>query len=431
MITRRRLLAAAVSTPIVLSGCKVRTINYFPPSVAKVRFANLTVGSTGLDVREGDSTIWSAVPFEDSRDFVEFNNQEKTFALFVTGQPNEVARTTVSLAGEQSYTLLSYGSTEVINALLAPDASPNAGDGNFLIRIIDVAAGLPSFDAYFTDPTIPVDDNLSPNFVNLQSGSSTVALRVPAGIYSMRVTVSSTKSVVYDSGPLIIPSGISTDFVFYTLGTAALPQIMRLDVNDGGVRAVVPSKVGSARVINGAVQSGAISVTAGGTSLAIGLAYGTSSLYTLTGVGSLQVVAESASTPGAPIATLQADFPSARELSLVVLGLAGAVRILALVDSNEIPPSGAARARFVNASSDTAAYDVYVGDTKAVSALAAGTASAYFNVNAGTAPVTFRDPGTGAVVLTVPDVQFGDSRVLTIYAVGTANALGPVVNFDR
>ena len=92
---------------------------------------------------------------------------------------------------------------------------------------------------------------------------------------------------------------------------------------------------------------------------------------------------------------------------------------------------GSCRTRFVNASSDTAAYDVYVGDTKAFSALAAGTASTYAIVNAGTASVTFRDPGSGAIALTVPDVAFGDSRVLSIYAVGTAGALGSIVNTDR
>lgn len=431
MITRRRLLAAAASTPIVLAGCKVRTINYFPPSTAHVRFANLTLGSAGLDVKEGDTTIWSAVAFQQSTDYVDFNNEQKTFALFVTGQTTQIASATVALAGEQSYSLLSYGTTDVTNALLAPDASPNAGNDNFLIRIIDVAAGLPAFDAYFTDPTIPVDDNLSPNFVNLQSGSSTVALRFPVGVYSLRMTIASSKSVVYDSGPRTFPGNASTDFVLYTLGTASLPQVMQLDVQDGGVRAVLPSTIATARVVNGAVQAGGINVKVAGTTVAAGLAYGASSLYTFVTAGSNLISVEAASTPGAPIATLQADFGSARELSLVVLGLAGAVRIIALTDDNQVPISGSCRTRFVNASSDTAAYDVYVGDTKAFAALPAGTASTYAIVNAGTATVTFRDPGTGAIALTITDVSFGDSRVLSIYAVGTAGALGSIVNTDR
>lgn len=431
MITRRRLLAAAASTPIVLAGCKIRTINYFPPSTAHVRFANLTLDSTGMDVKEGDTTIWTGVAFQQSTSYVDFNNEQKTFALFVTGQTTEIANATVALAGEQSYTLLSYGSTDVTNALFAPDASPNAGSDNFLIRIIDVAAGLPAFDAYFTDPTIPVDGNLSPNFVGLQSGSSTVALRFGIGTYSLRLTISGSQSIVYDSGPRTFPGNASTDFILYTLGSASLPQVMQLDVQDGGVEAVLPSTVATARVVNAAVQTGSINVAVAGNSIAAGLAYGTSSLYTFVTAGSNLISVEATSTPGAPIATLQADFASARDLSLVVLGLAGAVRVLALTDDNRVPQSGSARARFVNASSDTAAYDVYVGDTRAFAAVPAGTATTYAVANAGTATVTFRDPGTGAVALTIPDVSFDDGRVLSIYAVGTASALGSIVNVDR
>ncbi len=431
MITRRRLLAAAASTPIVLAGCKVRTINYFPPSTAHVRFANLTIDSAGMDVKEGDTTIWSDVAFQESTGYVDFNNEQKTFALFVTGDTTEIASATVALAGEQSYTLLSYGSTEVTNALLAPDASPNAGNDNFLVRIIDVAAGLPAFDGYFTDPTIPVDSNLSPNFVGMQSGTSTVALRFGVGTYSLRLTISGSQSVVFDSGPIVFGGNVSTDFILYTLGAASLPQVMRLDVQDGGVEAIVPNLISTARVVNGAVQSGAINVTVAGTTIATGLAYAVSSLYTLTSAGSLLVSVEATSTPGAPIATLQANFPSARELSLVVLGLAGAVRILPLVDDNRVPANGQARVRFVNASSDVAAYDVYVGDTKQVAALAAGAAAPYASIAAGTYTVTFRDPATGATALTVANQAFGDSRVLSIYAVGTAGALGSVVNTDR
>lgn len=431
MISRRRLLAAAASAPIVFAGCRVRTINYFPPSDAHVRFANFTLDSAGMDVREGDSTIWSGVAFEGSTDFVDFTNERKTFGLYVTGQSEELANAEVTLAGEQSYTLLSYGSTDLTNALLAPDASPNAGNDNFLIRIIDVASGLPAFDAYFTDPTIPIDENIGPNFVNLQSGTSTVALRFTVGTYSLRIAIAGSRSVVYDSGPRTFGGGLSTDFVLFTLGSASLPQVSQLDVNDGGQRVVLSSTIATVRIVNGAVQTGAIDATVAGTAVANGLAYATSSLYTFATAGTNLISVQATSTPGAPIATLQAELPSARESSVIVLGLAGAVRMVAFVDDNRSPLSNQARARFVNASSDAAAYDVYVGDTKQFSALVPGTASAYLVLDAGTATVTFRDPGTGAVALTVADVAFGEGRVLTIYAVGTAGALTSVVNTDR
>jgi len=431
MVTRRRLIVAAASAPVVLAGCKVRTINYFPPTPADVRFVNLTVDSPGIDVRVGGSTLWSGVVFEQVTPYAGLDNQQTTFQLFPTALGVEVANVTISLAGKQFYTLLSYGSPAFTFALVAPDTSSNAGDGNFLIRIINVAASLPAFDIYITDPAIPVDDNLSPNFSNLQSGSSTVAIRLSTGVYSVRMTIAATKSVVYDSGPQVFGGNLSTDFVAYTQGFASLPQGMQLDVNEGGKQAVLPNRVASARVVNGAVQTGAIDVSIAGISVASALAYATSTTYAFISAGSSLVSAQATSTPGATIATLQAEFATARESTLVVLGLPGATRILAFLDENRVPVSGASLVRFVNASSDTAAYDVFVGDTKLVTALAAGTAAPYLPIVAGTNTVTFRDPGTGAVALTITDQAFGSGTVKSIFAVGVTGALAPVVNNDR
>ena len=431
MISRRRLLAAAASAPIVLAGCKVRTINYFPPTPADVRFVNLTVDSPGIDVRVGDATLFSGVVFEQVTPYAELDNEQTTFQLFPTALGVEVANVTISLAGKQFYTLLSYVSPAFTFALVAPDTSSNAGDGNFLIRIINVAASLPAFDIYITDPAIPVDDNLSPNVSNLQSGSSTVAIRLSTGVYSVRMTIAATKSVVYDSGPQVFGGNLSTDFVAYTQGFASLPQGMQLDVNEGGKQAVLPNRVASARVVNGAVQTGAIDVSIAGISVASALAYATSTTYAFISAGSSLVSAQATSTPGATIATLQAEFATARESTLVVLGLPGATRILAFLDENRVPVSGASLVRFVNASSDTAAYDVFVGDTKLVTALAAGTAAPYLPIVAGTNTVTFRDPGTGAVALTITDQAFGSGTVKSIFAVGVTGALAPVVNNDR
>lgn len=431
MISRSRLLTAAASVPVVLAGCRVRTINYFPPSTANVRFANVTLGSAGMDVQEGDTTVWSAIPFQQSTEFAGFENQQKTFSLYATGSPDLIASTTIVLAGEQSYTLLSYGSTEATYALLAPDASPNAGNNNFLIRIIHAAAGLPGFDVYFADPSIPVDSNLGANFANLQSGSSTVAISFGVGTYSLRITIASTKSVVYDSGPIDFGGNLSIDFVLYTLGSAVLPQTVRLDVNEGGTRAVVPNLISTARIVNGAPDAGTIDVTIAGTSVASALAYATSSFYNYTSAGTSAVSAQATAAPGTPIATLEANFGSATDSTIMALGLPGAVRMVALTDDNRAPLSGQTRVRFVNGSSDTAAYDVYFGEGKVVTALAAGTAAAYVAVPASIATVTFRDPGTGAIALTVADFAFVDGRVVSIFAIGTAGALVSVANTDR
>ena len=56
MISRRRLLFSAAAAPLVLAGCKVRTINYFPVDVSRgcgiKFFANLGSGGRQLSYDE-------------------------------------------------------------------------------------------------------------------------------------------------------------------------------------------------------------------------------------------------------------------------------------------------------------------------------------------------------------------------------------------
>jgi hypothetical protein len=106
-------------------------------------------------------------------------------------------------------------------------------------------------------------------------------------------------------------------------------------------------------------------------------------------------------------------------------------RCMIAADDNIVPLAGACRVRFVNASSDNAAYDVYVGDTKQVSALAARSASDYVTLVPATYTFTFRDPASGATVLTVADQQIGEGRVATFYVAGAVGRLSSIASTDR
>ena len=94
MNTRRRLIAAALASPVVLAACKVRTINEFPVTPADVRAVNLMLGSTGVDILDGDQVVFGALPFEAGTGYVEFDNERKTFVLrsLPPAQPLDFAR---------------------------------------------------------------------------------------------------------------------------------------------------------------------------------------------------------------------------------------------------------------------------------------------------------------------------------------------------
>ena len=431
MNTRRRLIAAVLAAPVALAGCKVRTINDFPVSHARVRFANLMLGATGLDVREGDVVVWAAVPFEGSTGFVEFENKEKTFTLVLSGQQVDLANVKVTLAGEQPYSLFAYGTIEVPNGIMIPDTTSNPGSGKFQVRVVDVAGGLPNYDIYITAPDVPVDDHIGPNFANMSPGSASVSLRFDAGSWRIRAALATSKSVVYDSGPVTFAEGDNVDFVLYAVGAATLPQALRLDVNDGGTRAQLPSTVATLKFLNAAIGTGAINAFVDGTKVIEGLQYPGASGYALSTTGSHNVTIEAVITPGATIASLAAVLPSSRESSVLVYGLPGAVQAILLLDDNREPASGLARVRFVNGVSDGKAYDVFVNDTRIVAALPAGAASAYTNFSGGNYTITWRDPATGTIALTLADQPLGEARVLSIVIAGTSGQLASFVATDR
>ena len=90
MNTRRRLLAAALAAPVVLASCKVRTINYFPGTPARVRAVNVMLDSTAVDIVEGDSVVFGAIAFEVGTDYIELENTQRTFSLRFAGQPGDL-----------------------------------------------------------------------------------------------------------------------------------------------------------------------------------------------------------------------------------------------------------------------------------------------------------------------------------------------------
>lgn len=429
MITRRRLLLSAAAAPLALAGCKVRTINYFPPHPATVRMVNVLNSLVGLDGLQGGNVVWSDVAFQSYTDYVEFENTETTFAVRAHGTETDLGAATISLTGNQPYTLIPFGTLDASGLLMLPDAT-NSGSGTMQVRLINVGLGTGPTDVYITAPDANLDET-NPNFVGVGSGGSTVGLRLAPGSYRIRATFNGTKVVIYDHPAIEFAEGLSTNLILYTLDSASLLQAMLLPSAGTGTSGVVTSTVSAVKVVNAAINAGTIDGFFDGTLFVNDVPYGAFTLYAFQSAGSHTISFEATSTPGAAIATLTRTLDPVSDVSVLVVGYPGAVQAIAFADNNRAPIAGQTRVRFVNGSSDDAAYDVYAGDTKLVSALAARTASAYFPLTAGTYTITFRDPASGATKLTIADQELGEGRVLTCYAAGATGQLTSIVSTDR
>jgi len=430
MNPRRRLLVSALAAPAVVGGCKVRTINYFPPTNATVRFVNVMLDAGPLDTWESGVVVWPATPFQGTTGYVEFENNTRTFSINQAGSATQLTSIALALAGKQPYTLTAFATLAQPFLILVADVNIANTSGTTLSRFTNVVYGSQNLDIYVTLPDVDIT-TVSPSFSSSQTATSTSALQLAAGTLRVRITLAGSPVPVYDSGPLDFTAQANNTLILYTLNSAFLPQMILLETGGPNRQTVVPNTLSSLRLVNGAFQTGAVDVLFDGTSVADDVAYATAAPTNFVAAGAHALVFEASATPGAPVATLARTFPSAQDSSVLLVGFAGALQAIAFDDDNRVPIEGQARVRFVNGSSDDATYDVFIGDVRAVQALAPRTASVYLSLEGTTVTVTFRNPATGAIALTVADVALPSGTVNTIYAVGIAADLDSIVVASR
>ena len=97
----------------VLAGCKINSINYFPPTPAHFRVVNVLGTTTPINVIVNGVTIWSGVELR-SHDRTTSKSTNVTTKIQVTLAGSDVAivEQTYNPAGNQNYTLVVYGTTD-------------------------------------------------------------------------------------------------------------------------------------------------------------------------------------------------------------------------------------------------------------------------------------------------------------------------------
>ena len=144
---------------------------------------------------------------------------------------------------------------------------------------------------------------------------------------------------------------------------------------------------------------------------------------------------ESTATPGSSLLTFMTTFSPATDSSIVVSGPAGALQALVLTDNNMPSATGRARVRFVNASPDLAALDVFVNFVPTFSDVLSNTASGYTeltaNVTGSAFNIAFNIAGTTTPALILPNVTFVAGTTYTVYVVGPGSSPQGIVVSDN
>ncbi len=420
---------AAAALVLAVAGCKVETINDFPSKPASVRTVNLVPDATSIDVKKDNTTVWSAIPLAVPTDYQMFDNRQTTFDIFAPGVTNPIASVSGSLAANQVYTILAYGTVANPQTLLQSDAYQSVNPTNSQLRFAEAAFGAGAIDLFLTPPGLSLA-NQTPQY-QLGFGSTTPFTLTPTGDYQLRLTRGNSGLVVYDSGTISLADQATQSYYIYTKdGTHAL-NVLKVN-NTGGTTTAVPNLLAAFKVVNGAYQAGAVDEKADGVIGIQNIPYATASeTYNTLLAGTRTITFESHAAPGAAIATATETFIASTDSTLLISGANGSEVITVLTDNNISVAAETAKVRFVNGSADVPAFDVSIDGVIKATNIAYTHASDYFNLDNSNHKVQLLVPGTTTALFTVDQQQFGGGQVTTFYLVGPASALAKIISPDN
>jgi hypothetical protein len=427
-LRRKLLLVIPFALALALAGCKVNSINYFPPHPAQVRVLNLMPDVPAIDVQVNGTPAFSNVAFETATGYVTYDNASTTFSVSVSGSGQFLTSFSYPLAGEQPYTLILYGtSTNPSLTMLAEVGNPPT-NGSFQVSGFNAAQNNSFIDIYVTAPGADISV-LNPSFFNILIGSSTLILQLAPGTYQVQVTPSGSKTVIYDSGGTNLTPNIALTLVTYTRGSGTLVNVAVLQSK--GSSGLMNSIFARIKAVNGASGVGPVNQLIATIQENLNVNYASASSYSLIPQGPTTVSFEPSAMPGATIASAAATFGPATDATAVVTGFPGSQQVFVLNDLNVLPSGGNDRLRFVNASWNSNPVNATINGTQSAANLAYGQASGYGQIAAATVNLAFTDAATGAVLASQDGVVLTPNQTSSIYLVGPAGAQAILVTQDN
>jgi hypothetical protein len=435
---RRLLLTALVCLlALPLTSCNSGNGVGAVPIITRIRVINLVPNAPSIQVQlDSDNPFVSGLQFEQVTQYLEVDKGTREFKVSADGGQTNIIDVSLPLLAAIDYTFIVYGPVEAVNQALVIDTSvlvPNGG--TFDLRVINVATGIAGVDVYLTPPG--TDLGLSaPWLRNVTFGSTSGYVQVPTDSNSeLQITITGSKEVIYDANVGTFADKSLAQAIIFGKGSAKLVNAAVLNIDKSGTGQVVDSTIAEFKVLNGTSLGAPINVFVDGSLALANVPFGGVSNYEKVPTGTRTITVESATTPGATLLTVVATLEPATDTSIAVSGPAGALRSLVLTDNNLPSAANRSRVRFVNASPDLAAMDVYVNFVKTFSSVASNTASPYTELvadpfNGTTYEFDFNVAGTVTPVLKLPGVTLTAGKTYTIYVVGSAAVPQGVVSID-
>ena len=324
---RRSFLAVCLAA-LAVAGCKVNTINYFPPHPAQVRVLNLLPDSA-VDVQVDGGTAFSNVAFQTATGYQTFDNKTTQFNVTFSGTTTPIGTFSFPLGGEQPYTLVVYGSSTAPLMTLVSEVTNTPVNGNVQVSVFNAAQNAPNVDIYITAPGVDIA-TVGPNFAGVSYSGTSFNLAFAPGTYQVQVTNGGTKTVIYDSGATVYTPNVAFAFIAYGAGSGALVNAAVLQSK--GPYITLNTIFARIKAVNAATGTGPVNQSQGNVPINLNVQYPAASAYSNTATGPTTVNFEASATPGAIVASVQGTLAPATDYTAVVAGLPGAQQAFLLQD---------------------------------------------------------------------------------------------------
>ncbi len=415
---------------LALGSCKVTSINYFPPHPAQVRVLNLLPGVTAVDVLVNNTPTWAGVAFQSATAYQSLENTVQTATVNIAGTTTLLAQGSFPLAGEQPYTLVVTGTPNQPVLTLLQEVASVPTNGSVLISAFNAASNVKAIDLYTVTPGQDIA-NIKPNYFGLNYNGTTFNVSFSPGTYQILATVSATKTIIYDSGPITVTGNTALFFVPYAAGSSTLINAAMLQSK--GVANPQNNRLARVKTVHAAPEAGAVDLLQSGVPVITNVPYTGVGPYTNVPQAAAQVMSfVNTGTLTPTLASVTSTLAPGTDQTVFITGFPGATQAVYLADRNLPAPNGAVFVRIVNASPNAGPITVTstASTTPMVTGLPSPTASGYNIVTAGTYTFTFTNTATGATVLTLPNVVLTSPQTSSIYIIGPATGLAGVITQD-
>lgn len=398
---------------MTLGGCSSKSSN----TNANVRFVNLMSDQAKISVTLNDAAAVSDLAFQAISTYQE--RPSGTYTSKITGATGATLLTPSLALGQLHYTIYVYGTAASPRYAAITDEPVVVNTGKYVVRTMLGSTNLPVFDLYISSAEADLS-TLSPVAYGGAVATATgYTAEADSGTFRIRLTLSGTKDLVFDSTQAFDAKSANT-LVFFSQGSAQLPTVLFMHPEEGNTK-VVTNTLARLRIVQGSPDVTGTRVSIDGKNTFQSLPFGASTGYITVNAGA-RALSFANESSGAKFAEANQTLLPGHDYTLITKGLAATATQL-LFEENSTGGSTLARpsGRFINAASDQPTIDVVFNYQALLSGLAAGSRSAAQDFDAVAYPLSYySSTGGGPLVQQTTDV-LATGGIYSFALLGAAN----------